>query len=133
MIHFGNNKSSIFVTYAALCVVGFAGVTLLSFTGKSNDLAAVVAFFAFYGFFCTTSVFYVLGKQKAWMESINTHVDRSHDSLNERMNDVYRQISDESRVLNESIHANTDELWREIGRIGDQVEECCESSKCCKK
>ena len=133
MIHFGNNKSSIFVTYAALCVVGFAGVTLLSFTGKSNDLAAVVAFFAFYGFFCTTSVFYVLGKQKAWMEAINTSVDRSHDRLNECMNDVYRQMSEESRALNDTMHSTTDDLWREVGRISDKVEDCCESSKYCKK
>jgi len=128
-----HNKTSIFTAYAAIAVVGFGGVALLNFAGKSNDNNALIAFLGFYGFFCTTGIFYVLGKQKASIEALVSHVDRSHDSVHERMNDVYRQISDESRYHNENLEDKTDDLWREVGRIGDKVEDCCDSSKCCKK
>lgn len=92
------NKTSIFTAYAVLCLVAFAGVSVLSITGKIGQPIAVTAFFAFYGFLSTTALFYLLGKGSVAIDQHDRnlqeeirHVHSRIDEFNEKtQNDIYR-------------------------------------------
>jgi hypothetical protein len=105
------NKSSVFVAYAALCVAGFAGIALLGVTGKSDDVHAITAFFAFYGFLCTTGLFYVIGKQKVAIDMLITRI--------ENVNDVVYNVSEQNNV--DAVRC-VDELRLEMNRRLDGLE-----------
>lgn len=116
------NKSSVFVAYAALCVVGFAGVAAIGIAGKSSDLNAIIAFFAFYGFLCTTGLFYVVAKQKATIDTMIARNDTMHDTmftLSEQNNEEAVQCVDElrsemNRRLDGLENFELSNIWRSI-------------------
>lgn len=95
-----NNKTSIFVYYALLVVVGFSGTALLGFTGKSGDTDAVVTFLGFYGFLCTTGSFYVIGKQNTTIDSLYEYIRTLDENQDKNCADIYRHL-DESVAARE--------------------------------
>lgn len=117
------NKTSIFVTYSVLCLVGFAGIAVIGFSGKSNDLAAIIAFFAFYGFLCTTGVFWVLGKVKAQMEWYDERHHNTNDENSQRITEVYRSIENEVRQINSRIDDAERDFAREITGVWSAMED----------
>ncbi len=123
------NKVSVFVVYSLLSLVGFGGVALLGFTGKSNDLSAIIAFFSFYGFLCTTGVFYVVGKMKAGMEWQDERIgDVTRDNV-ERIKEVYSLVDSEVRQMNGRVDEVQDSLSREISSVWSEMESHTTSSK----
>ena len=116
------NKSSVFVAYAALCVAGFAGIALLGVTGKSNDVYAITALFAFYGFLCTTGLFYVVAKQKAVIDAMIARNDTMHDTMftwSEQNNEDAVRCVDElrsemNRRLDGLENFELSNIWRSI-------------------
>jgi len=116
------NKASVFVVYSLLSLVGFGGVALLGFTGKSNDLNAIIAFFSFYGFLCTTGVFYVVGKMKAAMEWQDERINDANRVHQEAIREVYSYIDGEARQINTRIDESADDTHREFGRVWDRVD-----------
>lgn len=115
------SKTSIFTAYAIVSVVGFAG---LWFGAKGSDsLTTTESFLAFYGFFCTTVLFYVLASQKA-------SIEQALDMIHEESGDRSREIEAVYRNINE----NSADLRRQIGEIDTLVyEQIHRSSKqnCC--
>ena len=116
------NKSSVFVAYAALCVAGFAGIALLGVTGKSDDVHAITALFAFYGFLCTTGLFYVVAKQKAVIDAMIARNDTMHDTmftLSEQNNeDAVRCVDELRSEMNRRLEGlenfELSNIWRSI-------------------
>ena len=123
------NKASIFVAYSLLSLVGFGGVALLGFTGKSNDINAIIAFFSFYGFLCTTGVFYVVGKMKAAMEWQDERINDTTRMHTEAVREIYTYIDGETRQINSRIDDVSDDTHREFGHIWQRVEAEPVSSK----
>lgn len=123
------NKASVFVVYSLLSLVGFGGVALLGFTGKSNDLNAIIAFFSFYGFLCTTGVFYVVGKMKASMEWQDERINDANRVHQESIREVYSYIDGETRQVNGRIDDLNDHFTREVGLVWNEVESHSTTSK----
>jgi len=126
-----NNKTSIFVSYALLVLVGFGGTALLGFTGKNSDTNAVVAFLGFYGFLCTTGAFYVLGKQKAAMDSLVEHINEVSDAHYKNADAIHRRVDDGLTELGREMEKRIDAVWVNIDRIDNTLDECasCTPSK----
>lgn len=126
-----NSKTSIFTSYAALVMVGFGGTAALSFFGKGNDMSAVVAFLGFYGFLCTTGIFYVLGKQKAAVDALQTYISEVNDSHYKNSESINRRIEDGLVELERETTTRFDTLWATLDRIETSVEDsrACVSSK----
>jgi hypothetical protein len=123
------NKVSVFVVYSLLSLVGFGGVALLGFTGKSNDLNAIIAFFSFYGFLCTTGVFYVVGKMKAAMEWQDERINDTTRMHTEAVREIYTYIDGEARQINGRVDDAQDSLSREISSVWSEMESHTTSSK----
>jgi hypothetical protein len=123
------NKASIFVAYSLLSLVGFGGVALLGFTGKSNDVNAILAFFCFYGFLCTTGVFYVVGKMKAAMEWQDERINDTTRMHTEAVREIYTYIDGEARQINGRVDDAQDSLSREISSVWSEMESHTTSSK----
>jgi len=116
------SKTSIFATYAFLALVGAGGFMWTAKTGETLNTAE--AFMAFFGFFSTTVVFYMLGAQK---QSIDTCFDAVNDGKRSQINemsDMYRYIDNEALGLSR----RSDELQTEICRTNDEIIK----SGCCK-
>lgn len=126
-----NNKTSVFTAYAALVMVGFGGTALLSVFGKSNDTTAVVAFLGFYGFLCTTGIFYVIGKQKATIEAMHTYINEVNDSHWKENENIYRRIGEDVSRIERDVEKRIDSVWANIDRIDNTLDECasCTPSK----
>ena len=126
-----NNKTSIFVSYALLVLVGFGGTALLGFTGKNNDTNAVVAFLGFYGFLCTTGAFYVLGKQKAALDALVEHINEVSDAHYKNADAIHRRVDDGLTELGREMEKRIDAVWVNIDRIDNTLDECasCTPSK----
>jgi len=126
-----NNKTSIFVSYALLVLVGFGGTALLGFTGKNTDTNAVVAFLGFYGFLCTTGAFYVLGKQKATLDSLVEHINEVNDSHYKNADAIHRRVDDGITAIERDVEKRMDAVWANIDRIDNTLDECasCTPSK----
>lgn len=126
-----NNKTSIFVSYALLVLVGFGGTALLGFTGKNSDTNAVVAFLGFYGFLCTTGAFYVLGKQKAALDSLVEHINEVSDAHYKNADAIHRRVDDGLAELGREMEKRIDAVWVNIDRIDNTLDECasCTPSK----
>lgn len=126
-----NNKTSIFVAYAVLVLVGFGGTALLGFTGKNSDTSAVVAFLGFYSFLCTTGVFYVLGKQKATIEALHTYINEVNDAHWKENENIYRRIGEDVSRIERDVEKRIDSVWANIDRIDNTLDECvsCTPSK----
>ena len=125
-----NNKTSIFVTYALITVVGFAGMTALALSGKAADSSALVSFLGFYGFLCTTGIFYVLGKQKAALEAINTHINEVNDSHWKNSDDINRRITENFSELQRESQKQMDTVWVNIDRLESDLEDCRTCTPC---
>jgi hypothetical protein len=123
------NKASIFVAYSLLSLVGFGGVALLGFTGKSNDINAIIAFFSFYGFLCTTGVFYVVGKMKVAMEWQDERINDTTRMHTEAVREIYTYIDGEARQINGRVDDAQDSLSREISSVWSEMESHTTSSK----
>ena len=123
------NKASIFVAYSLLSLVGFGGVALLGFTGKSNDVNAILAFFCFYGFLCTTGVFYVVGKMKVAMEWQDERINDTTRMHTEAVREIYTYIDGEARQINGRVDDAQDSLSREISSVWSEMESHTTSSK----
>lgn len=119
-----HNKVSVFSAYAAIAIVGFGGVALLNFAGKSADTNALVAFLGFYGFFCTTAIFYVLGKQKATIESIHDFVNNVNDSHCRENDTIHRRINDVQDEAARELNERTNGIWQTLDRVQDDVADC---------
>jgi len=144
-----NNKSSlIFICYALLVTIGFGGTALLVLSGKSSDTTAVVAFTGFYGFLCTTGVFYVLVKYKSALESISdkidtnqryagqdltyhtdaiwTSVNDNHKSLNQDLDDrtksIWDAVYDNHKSVNQDLDERTNRIWETLDRLSNRIE-----------
>jgi hypothetical protein len=128
-----NNKTSIFTAYAAIAIVGFGGVALLNFAGKSNDNNALIAFLGFYGFFCTTGIFYVLGKQKASIESVVNHINEVNDSHWRNSDEINRRINESFTELQRDTTKSLDSVWVNLDRIESDLEDCRSCTPCSKK
>lgn len=116
------NRTSIFTVYSGLCLAGVAGVAVLAFAGKISEPMTVAAFFAFYGFLCTTGIFWMLGKVKAQMEWYD---DRHHSTVDEnaqRIADVYRNVENEVRQINSRMDDIDRDVTRETGAIWSALE-----------
>ena len=116
------NRTSIFTVYSGLCLAGVAGVAVLAFAGKISEPMTVAAFFAFYGFLCTTGIFWMLGKVKAQMEWYD---DRHHSTVDEnaqRIADVYRNVESEVRQINSRMDYIDRDVTRETGAIWSALE-----------
>lgn len=126
-----NNKTSIFVSYALLVLVGFGGTALLGFTGKNSDTNAVVAFLGFYGFLCTTGAFYVLGKQKAALDSLVEHINEVSDAHYKNADAIHRRVDDGLAAIERDVEKRIDAVWVNIDRIDNTLDECasCTPSK----
>lgn len=127
----GNGKTSVFVSYAALVLVGFGGTALLGMMGKSNDTAAVVAFLGFYGFLCTTGAFYVIGKQKASLDTLTEHINVVNESHWKENENIYRRLNDDMAEFQRETDKKIDSMWANIDRIDNTLDECttCTPSK----
>lgn len=125
-----NNKTSIFVAYAVLVLVGFGGTAVLGFTGKNNDTSAVVAFLGFYGFLCTTGVFYVLGKQKATIDALAEHINEVNDSHYKNADSIHRRIEDGFANMERDLDKRVDSLWVNIDRLEADFEDCKSCTPC---
>jgi len=125
-----NNKTSIFVSYALLVLVGFGGTALLGFTGKNSDTNAVVAFLGFYGFLCTTGAFYVLGKQKAALDSLVEHINEVNDSHYKNADAIHRRVDDGLAELSREMEKQGNSLWAVVDRVECAVEECKSCTPC---
>jgi hypothetical protein len=117
-----NNKTSIFVSYALLVLVGFGGTALLGFTGKNGDTNAVVAFLGFYGFLCTTGAFYVLGKQKAALDSLVEHINEVNDSHYKNADTIHRRLDDGLAAIERETQKQMDSVWLNIDRLETEFE-----------
>lgn len=126
-----NNKISVFTAYAALVMVGFGGTALLSVFGKRNDTTAVVAFLGFYGFFCTTAIFYVIGKQKATIEALHTHLNEVNDSHWKENETIYRRINDVQEEAARELNERSNAVWMTLDRVQDDLADC--RTPCSKK
>ena len=126
-----NNKTSIFVSYALLVLVGFGGTALLGFTGKNSDTNAVVAFLGFYGFLCTTGAFYVLGKQKAALDSLVEHINEVNDAHYKNADAIHRRVDDGLAAIERDVEKRIDAVWANMDRIDNTLDECasCTPSK----
>jgi len=126
-----NNKTSIFVSYALLVLVGFGGTALIGFTGKSGDMNAVVAFLGFYGFLCTTGAFYVLGKQKAALDALVEHINEVSDSHYKNAESIHRRVEDGLAAIERDVEKRMDGVWANLDRIDNTLDECvsCTPSK----
>lgn len=126
-----NNKTSIFVSYALLVLVGFGGTALLGFTGKNSDTNAVVAFLGFYGFLCTTGAFYVLGKQKAALDTLVEHINEVSDAHYKNADAIHRRVDDGIATIERDMEKRMDAVWVNIDRIDNTLDECasCTPSK----
>jgi hypothetical protein len=132
------NKASIFVAYAALCVAGFAGVAAIGIAGKSSDLNAIIAFFAFYGFLCTTGLFYVIARQKVTIDALSTHIQTVHEAVHSTTEyhhelvladiaTLRREVEDR---LDHEIGSELSSIWRTMDTLQDaQIEDNCCSKK----
>ena len=96
------SKTSIFSAYALVSVVGFAG---LWFGAKGGEnLTTTESFLAFYGFFCTTVIFYMLASHKSMIEhSFDMIADESKDRTRE-IEQVYRHVSDSTDSLRRDLY-----------------------------
>lgn len=93
-------------------------------TAKTGEtLNTAEAFMAFFGFFSTTVVFYMLGAQKQSIDSCFDAVNESKRNQINEMSDVYRYIDSETLGL----ARRSDELQTEICRTNDKMVEsgCC--------
>lgn len=126
-----NSKTSIFVSYALLVLVGFGGTALLGFTGKNSDTNAVVAFLGFYGFLCTTGAFYVLGKQKAALDALVEHINEVNDAHYKNADAIHRRVDDGLAAIERDVEKRIDAVWANIDRIDNTLDECasCTPSK----
>jgi hypothetical protein len=125
-----NNKNSIFVSYAVLVLAGFGGTALIGFTGKSGDINATVAFLGFYGFLCTTGAFYVLGKQKAAIESLVEHINEVNDSHYKNAESIHRRVDDGLAALERDTQKQMDSVWANIDRLETDFENCRTCTPC---
>jgi hypothetical protein len=125
-----NNKTSIFVAYAALVLVGFGGTALLGFTGKNSDTNAVVAFLGFYGFLCTTGAFYVLGKQKAALDALVEHINEVNDSHYKNADAIHRRVDEGLSELSREMEKQGNSLWAVVDRVECAVEDCKSCTPC---
>jgi predicted protein tyrosine phosphatase len=116
------SKTSIFATYAFLALVGAGGFMWTAKTGETLNTAE--AFMAFFGFFSTTVVFYMLGTQKQSIDTCFDAVNENKRSHISEMGDIYRYIDSEMIAL----ARRSDELQGEICRTNDKMVE----SGCCK-
>ena len=124
-----NNKNSIFVSYAVLVLAGFGGTALLGFTGKNGDINATVAFLGFYGFLCTTGIFYVIGKQKATIEALHTHINEVNDAHWKENENIYRRIGDDVSRIERQSEDRHSAVWNALDRIECAVEDCTPAKK----
>ena len=126
-----HNKISVFSAYAAIAIVGFGGVALLNFAGKSADNNALVAFLGFYGFFCTTAIFYVLGKQKAALDTLVEHINEVSDAHYKNADAIHRRVDDGIATIERDMEKRMDAVWVNIDRIDNTLDECasCTPSK----
>ena len=115
-------KTSIFTAYSVLCLIGFAGVSALSFAGKINEPTTVAAFFAFYGFLCTTGLFWVVGRLKAQMEWYDERHHDNNSSVAERFAEVYRSVESESQQMNRRIDETAQDMQREVNAVWNAIE-----------
>jgi hypothetical protein len=125
-----NNKTSIFVSYALLVLVGFGGTALLGFAGKSSDTNAVVAFLGFYGFLCTTGAFYVLGKQKASLDALVEHINEVNDAHYKNADSIHRRIEDGLSSIERDTQKQMDSVWVNIDRLESDLEDCRSCTPC---
>lgn len=116
------NRTSIFTVYSGLCLAGVAGVSVLALMGKINQPIAIAAFFAFYGFLCTTGVFWMLGKVKAQMEWYDERHHNTVDENTQRIADVYRNVESEVRQINGRIDEVDRDVSREVSAIWSALE-----------
>ena len=122
-----NNKSSlIFICYALLVTIGFGGTALLVLTGKSSDTTAVVAFTGFYGFLCTTGVFYVLVKYKSALESISDKIDTNQryagQDLTYNTDAIWTAVNDNHKSVNQDLDERTNRIWETLDRLSNRIE-----------
>lgn len=125
-----NNKSSlIFICYALLVTIGFGGTALLVLTGKSSDTTAVVAFTGFYGFLCTTGVFYVLVKHKSALESISDKIDTNQryagQDLTSYTDAIWQEITavnDNHKSLNQDLIERFTRIWETLDSLHNRIE-----------
>lgn len=131
------NKTSIFFTYATLVLFGIGGIAILAITGTGTgfDTNALVAFIGFYGFLCTTGVFYVLAKNKVQMDAFDTHLETLFDEMNisdenhrksqnDELSAVERNFDENFSALERKVDSTTDMLWSSVGRIEDELDKC---------
>lgn len=139
------SKTSIFVAYAFVSVVGFAGLWLGTQSG--NPVTALEAFLAFYSFLCTTVVFYLIAGQKSSMDhayDMITHEanDRSREIeklYNDRSRDlegIHRRLDEMSDTLRRDMHDQSEMIRRDMGNeidsLSDELERCanhCQDTK----
>lgn len=116
------NRTSIFTVYSGLCLAGVAGVAVLAFAGKISEPMTIAAFFAFYGFLCTTGIFWMLGKVKAQMEWYDERHHSTVDENTQRIADVYRSVESEVRQINGRIDEVDRDVSREVSAIWSALE-----------
>jgi hypothetical protein len=125
-----NNKTSVFVSYAAISMVGFGGAALLGFTGKASDTNAVVAFLGFYSFFCVTGAFYVIGKQKAAIEALAEHINDVNDSHWTNSNQINQRIDSVHETVERDSEERVRAVWAAIDRLDETVDEYRSAVSC---
>lgn len=116
------NRTSIFTVYSALCLAGVAGIAVLAFAGKISEPMTIAAFFAFYGFLCTTGIFWMLGKVKAQMEWYDERHHSTVDENTQRIADVYRNVENEVRQINSRMDEIDRDFTRETGAVWAALE-----------
>lgn len=103
MIIFNNrSKTSIFGAYSLISVVGFAALWFGAKGGES--FSTVESFLAFYGFFCTTVVFYMLASHKTMLESAFEMIHNEANDRSREVEAVYRNINEQTDSLRQEMH-----------------------------
>lgn len=127
------NKISVFTAYAVMCLIGFAGVSVLSFSGKISEPTAVTAFFAFYGFLSSTALFYLLGKAGTGMEEYNRRINMFYSDtensietgnrlLQEEITSTNRKMEDEFRQTHNRIDDLHRDMSNDLARMWDKMD-----------
>ena len=103
MFHFNTrSKTSIFGAYSLVSVVGFAVLWFGVRGGES--LTLVESFLAFYGFFCTTVVFYMLASHKSMLENAFYMIHTESNDRSREIETVYRSIGENADSIRQELY-----------------------------
>jgi len=130
-----NSKTSIFVSYAALVLVGFGGTALFAFADKINDPFALITFLGFYGFLSITCVFYALGKQTVDMDSFGDDIRKIKELIHSRSDEIHRRIDGDISSLSRRVEEEAESIWDVVNHVESDVSDLKSCPPCtpCKK